>query len=280
MDASVIAVIGRTEARPLVLLTLLLFAELFAGTRALPALSLADGASKNTITSIQIEGLKRTKARTAHGFVWRFIGRDAAALDLDEVRAAIVDSGILDPLSVEVRDGADGFKTLRIEVADKWSIFPVPLLMWSSDGFAAGGAFFDANAFGINDKTALAGFYSADRWLLAAMYSRAADNAGGRAGLTVSASYTRGRRVLHDQRLREYDSYDAAAAGGGIGVSYRLSGDWRLGGRFRSTAKRGTGRIGGCRCLCRPKSSVGGRNGTASSSRRGVSRRASQRTSA
>lgn len=212
-------------ARPLVPLALLLLAAMFAGGGALSALSLTEGASRDTITSIQIEGLKRTKPRTAHGFVRRFIGRDAAALDLDEVRAAIVDGGILDPLSVEVRDGADGFKTLHIEVADKWSIFPVPVFAWSSDGFTAGGAFFDANAFGINDKMGVVGIYSQNSWLAAAMYSHSP--AGGRlSGSTFSASYTRGRRELRDQKLEVYDDYDAESATGGAGLSFRVGEDW------------------------------------------------------
>jgi hypothetical protein len=101
----------------------------------------------------------------------RFIGQRAASLDLNEVKAVILDTGILDPLSVEVVDaGPENGSVLVVEVREKWAIFPVPVFFAGSGGVMAGAAFYDANAFGLNDKMAVMGAYQTNGWIATMLY--------------------------------------------------------------------------------------------------------------
>jgi hypothetical protein len=121
------------------------------------------------ITAIHIGGLKRTKVAVAEKPLRRFIGRNAAALDFNEVRAVVLDTGILEPLSVEVVEAEKG-NILSVEVREKWAIFPVPVFFAGSGGMMAGAAFYDANAFGLNDKMAVMGAYQTNGWIVTTMY--------------------------------------------------------------------------------------------------------------
>ncbi|MDR3248679.1 MAG: hypothetical protein LBT39_07820 [Treponema sp.] len=129
------------------------------------------GAQENFIVAVRISGLTRTKPQVAEAALEKFIGRPAADIDLNEVRAAILDTGILEPLELEIVDapGKNG-KIIQAELRDKWSIFPVPVFFIGSSGFQAGAAFYDANAFGLNHKAAIMGMYQSEGWMVYGMY--------------------------------------------------------------------------------------------------------------
>jgi len=155
-------------------------------------------AAADVITEIEVAGLKRTRPRAVERELERFRGMDADTLNLDDVRAAILDTGILDPVFVEVRPGMDG-DVLFCEVAEKWSVFPIPIVMAGSGGWSAGGFFADANAFGLNDKMTAGGLYSDDGWMAMAMYMHSAEP-GRFPGLGASLMYGRAERIRTDQR--------------------------------------------------------------------------------
>ena len=156
----------------------------------------------NRITGVSISGLGRTRLSTAERPLRRFIGLEANQIDPDEVSAAIMATGILEPVAVEVEG-----QTLAVEVRERWSIFPVPVLMGGTGGLSGGLAFFDANAFGLNDQFFLAGFYHANGWIATVGYMRS--SRGGRSpGWSGMAVYTRGERHDRDQNsevLRRFD---------------------------------------------------------------------------
>jgi hypothetical protein len=123
------------------------------------------------VTAISIEGLKRTNTSVAEKPLRRFIGQRAASLDLNEVRAVILDTGILEPLSVEIVEaGPEDGNVLAVEVREKWAIFPVPVFFAGSGVMVAGAAFYDANAFGLNDKMAVMGAYQTNGWTATMLY--------------------------------------------------------------------------------------------------------------
>jgi hypothetical protein len=125
----------------------------------------------HSITAIVISGLKRTKPAVAEKPLKKFLGQEGDSLDIDEVFAAIKDTGILEPISVSVEDDGNGQgKILTIEVKEKWAIFPLPVVMVSSDVLNFGGFFVDTNAFGLNDKFFLGGMYSSNGWMLGGGY--------------------------------------------------------------------------------------------------------------
>jgi len=145
----------------------------------------------NRITDISITGLGRTRLSTAERPLRRFIGLEADELDPNEVLTAIIATGILEPVSVEVEGGV-----LVVEVRERWSIFPIPLVMGGSGGLSGGLAFFDANAFGLNDQFFVAGFYHPNGWMASLGYIRS--SRGGRApGWSGMGAFSRAER--HDR---------------------------------------------------------------------------------
>jgi hypothetical protein len=179
----------------------------------------AEGAAPEIITALSITGLKRTRLSTAEKPLRRFIGRRADQVDLDEARAAILADGILEPLSLEIRDADDGTgKVLAAEIREKWSIIPIPVFMAGSGGIRGGGAFFDANAFGINDKLFVAAIFGSG-WLASAGYIHSSPRWLS-PGWTVTGSFSRQER--RDKDLRGNDlrvfTLDAVAAGAGLNM--------------------------------------------------------------
>ena len=164
------------------------------------------------IAAISVTGLRRTRLSTAERYLRRFIGLEANQVDADEVKAAILATGILEPLSVEIEGNV-----LAVAVREKWTIFPVPVMAADSGGFSGGLAFFDANAFGLNDKFFLAGFYHADGWIasLGYIYTSRGGLAPGWSGI---AAFSRAERHDRDQNnviLRRFE-FDTISIFGGL----------------------------------------------------------------
>ena len=180
-----------------------------------------DAAGKNLITGLSVSGLKRTRLSTAERPLRKFIGIEADRLDQNEVWAAIMDTGILEPLLVEIRDAETGGSVLAVTVREKWSIFPIPILMAGSGGVSAGGAIFDANAFGLNDKFFLTGIFRQGGWTAAAGYVHAVS--GGRLpGWNGMASFTRGEREDVDQNNKKLRHFDWDSISVTAGLNFNL----------------------------------------------------------
>jgi hypothetical protein len=115
----------------------------------------------NVITEITIQGLTRTKKSVVVALLKKYNGIEAASLDLNDVRAAILDSGILEAEKVEIIPSGSG-NILAVTVREKWSIIPAPVVSFGSNGsMLLGLAFADMNALGLNDKLFVAGSYTA-----------------------------------------------------------------------------------------------------------------------
>jgi hypothetical protein len=188
----------------------------------------------NRITEIVVVGLRRTTLKTALAPLEKFRGQDSRVVNLNDVRAAVVDTGILDPSNVEIisSDGAaGGGKTLLVTVQDKWALFPVPLIMWGSDGFAIGGALYNANAFGINDKMAFAGAYGNEFWFINLLYVHAGSK--GLPGIAVNTGYSDDTPKHEDQDENVYLLYKKSSAYASLSANYqfaeKLRGDLRIG---------------------------------------------------
>ncbi|MDR2028013.1 MAG: hypothetical protein LBP93_00595 [Treponema sp.] len=179
-----------------------------------------DDAGPGTITGISITGLKRTKPHVAEGPLKKFIGRQA--VDVDEVHAAILDAGILEPVSIEIGDAPEGDgKILNIEVREKWSIFPLPIVSVNSGGTSGGGFFVDTNAFGLNDKFVAGGLYGSGGWTAMLMYINTPDREQF-PGWTVGGMYSRQDREDTDQNEVVFRSFplDSLKVFGGISYPF------------------------------------------------------------
>jgi hypothetical protein len=174
------------------------------------------------ITALSISGLKRTKLSTAEKPLRKFINVKTDELDTDEVNAAVLTAGILEPLSVEVKG-----QVLSVTVREKWSIFPVPFAMAGSGTFIAGLAFYDANAFGLSDKFFLTGLYNSGGWTAAAGYMHTPP--GGRVpGWNSFGVFSREERRDKDQRGGNLRSFEVDSAFFSAGLNFPLLKDTDL----------------------------------------------------
>ncbi len=175
----------------------------------------------NIISGIKIYGLKRTKQRTAEEPLKRFLGMDAEKVDFDDVRAAVLGLGILEPVEVGIEDNQDETgKILWVTVHEKWSIFPLPLFFINSDGYKVGAMFLDSNAFGLNDKFALAGMYGSVGWMAAVAYFH--QGRKGVPGWNVAAFYSHGDQEYRNQEndgIRKFQA-DSLSFMGGIRYAF------------------------------------------------------------
>lgn len=185
-------------------------------------------AQNGVVRDITFTGLRRTKPFVAEHILEKFRGLRPEEIDENDVRAAIIESGILDPERIEFLPH-DGDYTLHAVVVEKMAFFPVPLFMAGPSGWTAGLAVADMNAFGIRDTFVLTGIYSGDSWFAMAMYSHAGVTAV-RPGFMGAVSYAHSEFKAHNAYGDTLFSIDRAEADVSGGVNYQFSGLWE--GRF------------------------------------------------
>ena len=183
--------------------------------RELPGIS-------GTIISIEVTGLKRTKPHIARYPLEKFLGREGSTLDLNEVKAAVKDTEILEPVVVELTE-TEGGLILRVTVEEKWSLFPVPLVMGGSAGYDFGLFLADTNAFGMRDTAALGGMYGSAGWLLMTMYNHT-PNRKGLPGWNGFFMYTRREHEDSDRKEKIHRRYTADALHFSLGLNYPFTG--------------------------------------------------------
>ena len=135
------------------------------------------GPENTSITSIEVIGLKRTKPHIARYPLEQFLGRDGTTLDLNEVQAVVRDTGILEPTAVELIETEEGL-ILRLTVEEKWSIFPIPMVITGTGRTHFGFFFMDANAFGQQDQMVLGSMFGTSGWAGIAMYNHTPNRRG------------------------------------------------------------------------------------------------------
>jgi hypothetical protein len=200
---------------------LLVFSMFFLGMVVFLSAQSACNTEENRITGLSISGLKRTRLSTAQRPLRKYIGLEADNLDHNDVWASIMDTGILEPLSVEIQTTETGEVILAVQVHDKWSIFPIPVVMVSTGGASAGAAIYDANAFGINDKFFLAALYHSNGWMASAGYIHAPPE-GRIPGWNITAAFSREERHDGDQRNKDLRCFDLDTISFRAGLSFNL----------------------------------------------------------
>ena len=173
---------------------------------------------EGTIFSIEVIGIKRTKPHIARYPLEKFIGREANSLDINEVKAAVKDTGILEPVNVELIETEEG-SILRVTVDEKWSIFPLPLAIAGSGGSSVGLFLLDSNAFGLRDQVALGGMYGSSGWMAMAMYNHT-PNRKGQPGWNSAFMYSRQEREDQDREEKIHRLYTADQLRFSFGIFY------------------------------------------------------------
>jgi len=174
--------------------------------------------AEEVVTQVEFQGLKRTKPAAVMRHMRPFLGRPAESILPTEVYAAVLDTGILEPLSYTIEGGV-----LRVEVREKWSFFPLPIIAISSSRTSYGGFLIDTNAFGLTDKFFLGGMYNGgSNWMAMASYSHTPLQEGF-PGWGLSGRFARQERKDADQKNNTFRRADIQAFGGSLGLSYPLA---------------------------------------------------------
>jgi outer membrane protein assembly factor BamA len=183
----------------------------------------ADKANSNTlITSVQVSGIERTQPHVAEYPLKKFIGQEASTLDHDAVKAAVMDTGILEPLTVEVLPDPGGNDyILKVTVEEKWPIIPIPMFEASSDGMSAGLIVLDSNAFGLGDQLALGGAYGSG-WTALGKYTHTPSQ-DGVPGWNIAGMYSREERRDADQEDEDLRRFKLDTLIASLGLSYSLT---------------------------------------------------------
>ena len=133
--------------------------------------------ASDIITSLEIIGLKRTKLHVARYPLEKFIGQSSNAFDLNEVEAAVLDTGVLEPKNIELVREPFG-TILRVTVEEKWSLFPVPMFGAAYGAYNLGLFLADTNFLGLRDTAVLGGMYGTSGWNAITMYSHTPNKKG------------------------------------------------------------------------------------------------------
>jgi outer membrane protein assembly factor BamA len=183
--------------------------------------SFAETSQAQAITSISIAGLKRTRKQVAERPLEKYIGTAAADLDTNEVTATLLEMGIFEEIKVETIPSKDGSgSVLSVTLRERWSIFPLPLFIATSEGITGGLALIDANAFGLNDKLYAVGMLFPGGWMSMLAYMSTPDTSDDWRW-SLSGSYSRQDTKDSDaygSNLRRY-GHDSMGAGLSLGKS-------------------------------------------------------------
>jgi hypothetical protein len=176
------------------------------------------------ITAVSVTGLTRTKPHVAEYPLKKFIGQDGMSIDFNDVHAAIVGTGILEPLSIGIEETPDrDGMVLTVTVQEKWAFFPIPIFFADSNGtLGGGGALMDANAFGLNDKFIAAGIYSTSGWFASLIYQNTPERKHF-PGWNIMGMYGRQSRRDTDQHKTNLRKYKQDIITGDLGIQYPVT---------------------------------------------------------
>lgn len=197
-----------------------------ASTETAPELSAPSPAKtpaavSGPIVSIEVLGLKRTKPHIARYALEQFTGTDAASLDENDVRAAVLATGVLEPVAVDLVP-AEGGVALRVTVAEKWAVFPMPMFMADASDLSFGLFLMDTNAFGLRDQAMLGGVYGTAGWIAMAMYRSTPDRKGF-PGWSAEFMYSSLKQENWNSREKILRSYETESLHLRFGLEYPLT---------------------------------------------------------
>jgi hypothetical protein len=156
----------------------------------------------------------------------KFIGADVDRLDLNEVRAAVLDTGVLEPLAAAVTE-EEGSYVLRVTVREKWSFFPIPVVTIGSGGASFGAFFADTNAFGLLDKMFAGGIYGLREWMVGGGYMHNSQR-GNFPGWRTSVFFSRQERHDTDQKEEDTRAFHVDSIRASADLSFSLWEIWGL----------------------------------------------------
>ncbi|MBO7431044.1 MAG: hypothetical protein J6U56_08570 [Spirochaetia bacterium] len=184
---------------------------------ALLILFLASNIWGETITDIQVQGLKRTKPAVLLEKLEKFKGIDSSDLDKKKLEAELEKTQL-----ISLSDATVSGSTLHITVEEKFSLLPIPFAYAASDSWGGGLVVVDNNAFGLMDQAAAGGFITSSGWRALAGYSHI-QKAHSPFGWNISANGGQSKTRVRDDEGDLLLSYDNSTFSAAAGLNRRLS---------------------------------------------------------
>ena len=184
---------------------------------ALLILFLASNIWGETITDIQVQGLKRTKPAVLLEKLEKFKGIDSSDLDKKKLEAELEKTQLF-----SLSDAKVSGSTLHITVEEKFSLLPIPFAYAASDSWGGGLVVVDNNAFGLMDQAAAGGFITSSGWRAMAGYSHI-QKAHSPFGWNISANGGKSKTRVRDDDGDLLLSYDNSTFSASAGLNRRLS---------------------------------------------------------
>ncbi len=190
----------------------------------------AAGAHSPIVTGIAIEGLTRTRPSTVERILDVELPAPATELDLETLRQRLLRSGLfVDDLRIQLvpADTATGELTLLVQLEERWTLIPLPIAVYGSDGWMGGAAVVESNLRGSGTFLIAAAMLqgdgaSIDEWRTALGVSGGVLQRGRlQPGLFLSAGV--GEVVLVSADGSEYRRFRRATVSARANLDYRLS---------------------------------------------------------
>ena len=170
-----------------------------------------------TITDIQIQGLKRTKPYILMERLEKFKGIDSAKFDNKKLEAELQKTQLFSSIKASVAGSV-----IQVAVEEKLALLPIPYAYASSDSWSGGLVVMDSNAFGIMDQAAVGGFLSSSGWNAMASYSHI-QRRQAPFGWNLSAYGGKSKSSVRDEDGYLLLSYENQTFGASAGLNKRLS---------------------------------------------------------
>ncbi len=119
------------------------------------------------LEAIQVRGNERTEEAVILRAAGVTVGDPVTAGDLPAIRQRLMNLRLFGDVEVTLPAGHD---VLTIEVDERWTLIPLPMLMVAGDDFRVGGLLLEANLFGLNKKLGAGGAYQEDSSMAFLMY--------------------------------------------------------------------------------------------------------------
>ncbi len=121
------------------------------------------------VSAIRVDGLDRTRPAVVQQWIRFQPGDPLSRCDLGELYERLYGLAIFSAVDVALDPEGDGV-AVTIRLAEKWTLYPVPILWLFQGTEVAGLVLAESNAFGLNKGWALGGIYSNRGWYTIAAY--------------------------------------------------------------------------------------------------------------
>jgi hypothetical protein len=130
----------------------------------------ADCPPGTPVHSVRVDGLRRTRRVVVDQFVRARAGEPLGAFDAEKTRSALLSLGIFSDVQVRVACAAGGAE-IALVIDEKWTLYPIPTIVYWRETQILGLVLAESNAFGFNKGWAAGGVYTNRGWYALAAYS-------------------------------------------------------------------------------------------------------------